>query len=203
METPYTNLPRKADLYKYFCKIPKSRCVFVTIRDPKDRYTLNKAKDWIKKSVDAMTIVSSPQGGRHYHMLCALTPKVLWSPRCSRGIHFDIQYLNKQKRSEFSIPSPEEIQDSLMWQHVFETQRQNIMNRLDRRYPGCDIHFKIAVMVHDYHRIRADRAKRLEAKTSHERHVLATLNYLEKNLNENSIPDGIPEQYTHYYNLLP
>jgi len=203
MTQPYILLPRKQELFDYFKKIPKGRCVFITIRDPKDKYTLNKAKDWIKKSVDAMTIVSSPQGGRHYHMLCALTPKVLWNPRCSRGIHFDIKYLNKTERSALTIPDENEIQESLKWKHLFEAGRQNIMNRMDRRYPGCSMHYEIASMIRNYFRLRDNRAKRLVAKNTHETHVKNTLNYLEKNLNENDIPDGIPEQYIHYYNKLP
>lgn len=194
-------LEEKELTYDYFKKIPKTRCVFITIRDPRDRYTLNKAKDWIKKSCSAMTIVSSPKGGRHFHMLCALLPKISWSPRCSKGIHFDIKYLNDKKR--INIPSPEEIQDSLMWKHIFEESKKNYLGRLSRRYPGCSMHFYIANIISQDFRRRHDRAKRLEAKTTHEKHVLKVLDYLEQNLNENDFSESFPREYEHFYVKIP
>lgn len=196
-------LQEKETTFNYFKKIPKTRCVFITIRDPKGRYTLNKVKDWIKKSVSAMTIVRSPQGGEHFHMLCALLPKITWSPRCSKGIHFDIKYLNDKKKNPLTTPSAEEIQDSLMWKDVFERTRKNIMLRLAIRYPGCSIHFAIAEMVRDHHRRSHDRAKRLEARSTHEKHVLKVLDYLEKNLNENDFTETSPREYVHYYVKIP
>ena len=101
------------------------------------------------------------------------------------------------------MPSPEEVQESLRWQHIFEETRQNLMNRLDRRYPGCAMHFSIAQMIHQYFRRKTDRAKRLEAKTSHEKHVLRVLDYLEQNYNENDFTDRDPVQYQHYYVKIP
>lgn len=197
----YFPLEDKERTYEYFRKIPKTRCVFITIRDPRDRYTLNKAKDWIRKSCTAMTIVSSPKGGKHFHMLCALLPKVSWSPKCSKGIHFDIKYLNTKTTT--SIPDANEIQESLKWKHVFETSRQEIMNRIDDSYPGCSIHFDVSHIISEYFRLRHDRAKRLEAKTSHETHVLRVLDYLEKNFNENDFTGIVPREYVHYYVKIP
>lgn len=192
----YYPLEQKQTTFLYFRKVPKSRCVFITIRDPKDKYTMSKAINWLKRYAAAMTIVSSPQGGRHFHILMALKKDAMWSPRCSKGVSFNIQYLGKKHRE---CPSPEEIQDSLKAQHYREVASLRISDRMNRRYPGCSIHFKIADMIKNYYRLKLARDNRLTAKNDHDAHILRVLNYLEKNYNENDFSDRIPREYHDYY----
>lgn len=170
---------------------------------------MSKGINWMKSFCSAITMVSSPKGGRHFHMLCALSRA--WNPRFSKGVNFDVKYLNQKKRSPFAVPDANEIQDSLKWQHVFETQRQRILNRIVLKHwyedkdgiHDCSHHFRIAVMISEYFRLKENRITRLNAKTEHETHIKRVLDYLETNLNENDLSDGCPEQYIHYYVKLP
>lgn len=187
--TPLLEIPDKEQLFEKLKKIPKSRIVFITIRDPKQRYTMNKAINWIGKHTEVLCIVRGEVGGEHYHLVAGLRANDPWTPRCSKGVHFNIQYLNAKTREPFD---PVIVEDARRSAHIAETIRNNNIIKYEIPY----VCVKISRMIQDYFRKKTARATRIEVKNEKEKHIMRVIEYLERNLNEN---DDIVTYTTYYY----
>lgn len=176
---PYLILPYKSELYESFRKYPKSRLLFVTIRDAKCRYDMNKAINWIKKHCDTLCIVRGLAGGEHFHLLAGLTTTT-WVPKGSKGVHFRLDYVSQDHKTRV-CPSDMEVQDILYAKHIKQLRTDNLIERLN--VPTICV--RIGAMIADYHRLNKARSKRLESKNKKEKEIINILNYLEVNLNEN------------------
>lgn len=182
-------IPDKEQLFNKLKNIPKSRIVFITIRDPKQRYTMNRAINWIAKHADVLCVVRGAVGGEHYHLVAGLRVNDPWTPRCSKGVHFNIQYLNVKERPPYD---PVIVEEDRRCAYVAESIRNANIVKYEIPY----ICVRISRMITDYFRKRSARTARLQAKNEKETHILRVIDYLERNLNEN---DEIVKYTTYYY----
>lgn len=185
----YLQLPYKESLFNSYKNYPKSRLLFVTIRDAKDRYTMNKAINWIKKYCDTLCIVRGLKGGTHYHLLAGLIDTT-WVPHGSKGVHFNLSYVDQDKSMRL-VPSDADIQDILYSKHIAKCRRESLIERLD--VPAHCVRQSNAILT--YFDRKLSKAKRIATKNRKESHILRILEYLEQNLNEN---DSIVRYITSY-----
>lgn len=182
-------IPDRDELFKTLKNIPKSRIVFITIRDPKQKYTMNKSINWIKKHTDVLCIVRGLEGGEHYHLIAGLKADDNWTPRCSKGIHFNIQYVNKKNIQPFDMDDLEDLRRS---QYYAEVINNSLIIKYEIPFPCV----KISKMIKHYFRLKNARDKALVARTEKQTQICNIINYLEKNLSENS---DIEQYITYYY----
>jgi hypothetical protein len=182
-------LPDTDYLFNRLKNIPKGRIIFVTIRDPHQKYNMNKAINWIKKNVDTYCVVKGTAGGEHYHLLASISKGSTWVPRCSKGIHFNIQYLNTKEKPLFFPESDDDRRDRYL--------AEVITNNLVIKYKVPDVCVQLSKMVRNYFTRTTRRAKALVARTEKELHLTRVISYLEQNLNEND--EIIPYKTYHYW----
>lgn len=193
LSNTYLLLPYKESLFNSFKKFSKGRLLFVTIRDAKNKYTMNKAINWIKKYCDTLCIVRGLKGGVHYHLLAGLIDTT-WVPHGSKGVHFNLSYVDNDKSMRLT-PTPEEVQDVLYAKHIAKCRKDTLLERLN--IPVLCIRQSRSILI--YFGKKVSKGKRLEAKSRKELHISRILEYLELNLNEN---DTI-QQYVTSYEKIP
>lgn len=186
-------LPDTTLLEKKLEKFPFSRLLFITIRDPKQSgrwMTVGRVHDWAKRYSSTYYIVKSPMNGTHFHLIMGVDKGK--TPRPSKGIHFDIKQLGKT--GSIKLPDATEQEDMRKAKH-FADQKRLRFNLKHSVPPQCT---HIANIIKKYWIQQKQKAKRATAKCKKQYEITKVIDYLEKNLLENTFEYDDPDPYVHY-----
>ena len=173
--------PYYESLFESVRRKPKSKLYFITIKDNSQStkwITIGKVNDWVRKYADEYIITRGKVGGLHFHLVCYANKNTNF--KIPKGIHARISQVAKKKSVE--PPSPEDIQDVLKAKHLKKKKKKKLCKKL--KIPEvCQL---ISAMILSYFERLKNRTKRLEAKNYYEENIVRVLDYLQKNLLENS-----------------
>lgn len=172
---------------RVFAKYPKSRLIFVTIKDngQNGRWTkIGKVNDWIRRYSDLYIIVRGMTGGIHFHLLAGLKPNR--HPRPAKGIHFHMKFVDQKEKVPFD---PLEYKEA--YERAWYVRHETFMQHPVVELMSCEarqITFQICEGIRTYWSLRAQRAvnnyKAREARSQKQQSILRLLVYCSENLAE-------------------
>lgn len=166
-------------------KFPSSRLLFITIRPTAAGKwnELSKIRSWVRRYSKIFIIVSSPVGGKHFHLIAGIEPNKTVRPQ--KGVHFNIQNINKKSKPLFH-PSAEDVQDRLKAAYYRNEKYEELSYDLDLE-AQCIIS-QINAMVSTYWKKKKSSSRRKCRVNEMTAAVDRVVNYLQKNLEENPSP---------------
>lgn len=170
---------------KELISYPYSRMKFITIKDSRldsKISKIGKAYDYLKRFSQKIWVVMSPKGGTHFHALILLKEKHKMSFK--KGVHIDV----KDVGGERPAWDPESDKDKL--------DEAAELYQLALDHTGDVSH---AIELYEQHLApppkEYQRAVRKLAKTKKGKHICDIVQYLNKNLLENTGPLCMYEHY--------
>lgn len=170
---------------KIFEKYPKSRVVFITIKDntadPISKWKkIGKINDWIRRYAEKYAIVRGMNNGIHFHLIAGL--KTNTTLRVQKGIHFDIQYLNKKEPNPIPSDWNEIAQGADLSEYIIQEKFEFLSYSL--AIWQQELLKKLCISVRKYHANKRTKVQNQVRKKQNRTAIDRILNYMIKNLDE-------------------